>query len=580
MIDWKDVTLVSSDFGTLLIKDFEIQENYFIQEAQKNLSHIIVDVLDVEEFVKLNNIKPVTDPVFFVRPGVPTPEGLLSNEIFGITTDERATTFAYIDLHDWFLHPLAYTLWSRMDSRIVSIVHGTKKYRIVNGDFVEDEEKGQCGIKFLKDNFDKLKIKTSESRRRNANIQFLTKNMKNIFIRKFMVIPAYYRDVLSTEGRVGVGDLNKYYSSILVAVRSITETEEYGFSMADATRGRIQETIVNIYNILCGTGNADGIGLSKKLGLIRRNVMSKTTDYGSRLIISLPNVKAENIDSLMVDMDHAAVPLSAALVTFKPFIIFEVKRLFENEFVNFPTHTAISGKSKTPVPIEVENPEMVFSDEEIEDQMKKFIHGYSKRLEPVLVPIKGGSKVKIIFRGRNNSSENLNDDLRTSSLQERPLTWCDVFYMAAVAATKDKTIMITRFPMDSYWNEFPAKIRISTLQETEPIYVGTEFYEWYPKIRPEDVGSNTADRFIDTLSFTNANLKSIVGDYDGDQAGGKGVWSVEANEEQLKIINSKAYYLDLNCINIKVATNEAIQSVYSLTKILSQDESKLTNPVF
>ena len=395
-----------------------------------------------------------------------------------------------------------------------------------------------------------------------------------------MVIPAYYRDVLSTEGRVGVGDLNKYYSSILVAVRSITETEEYGFSMADATRGRIQETIVNIYNILCGTGNADGIGLSKKLGLIRRNVMSKTTDYGSRLIISLPNVKAENIDSLMVDMDHAAVPLAAALVTFKPFIIFEVKRLFENEFVNFPTHTAISGKSKTPVPIEVENPEMVFSDEEIEDQMKKFIHGYSKRLEPVLVPIKGGSKVKIIFRGRNNSSENLNDDLRTSSLQERPLTWCDVFYMAAVAATKDKTIMITRFPMDSYWNEFPAKIRISTLQETEPIYVGTEFYEWYPKIRPEDVGSNTADRFIDTLSFTNANLKSIVGDYDGDQAGGKGVWSVEANEEQLKIINSKAYYLDLNCINIKVATNEAIQSVYSLTKILSQDESKLTNPVF
>lgn len=569
--------IIGHDGNSYLIKDFAIQENYYLQEAQKNLSHIMVDVLDTEEFVKLNNIKQVTDPVFFVRPGVPTPEGLLSNEIFGITTDERATTFAYIDLHDWFLHPLAYTLWSRMDSRIVNIVHGTKKYRVVDGDFVEDEENGKCGIKFLKDNFEKLKIKTSESRRRNANIQFLTENFKNIFIKKFMVIPAYYRDVLSTEGRVGVGDLNKYYSSILVAVRSITETEEYGFSMADATRGRIQTTIVNIYNMLCGTGNAEGIGLSKKLGIIRRNVMSKTTDYGTRLIISSPNVVAENVDSLMVDMDHAAVPLSAALVTYKPFIIFEVKRLFENEFVNFPTHTALSGKSKTPVQVEIENPEMVFSDEEIEDQMKKFIHGYSKRLEPVLVPIKGGSKVKVMFRGRNASSD---DPSRTSPLQERPLTWCDVFYMAAVAATRDKVILITRFPMDSYWNQFPAKVRISTTQETEPIYVGTEYYEWYPKIRLEDIGKNTSDMFIDTLGFTNANLTSICGDYDGDQCGGKGVWSVEANEEQLNIINSKAYYLDLNCINIKVATNEAILSIYCLTKVLPQDEGKLTNPVF
>ena len=69
-------------------------------------------------------------------------------------------------------------------------------------------------------------------------------------------------------------------------------------------------------------------------------------------------------------------------------------------------------------------------------------------------------------------------------------------------------------------------------------------------------------------------------DYDGDQVGSKGVWSVEANDECMKIINSKYYYLDLNCINIKVSTNEAIQSLYSLTKVLDTDETKLTDPVF
>lgn len=48
----------------------------------------------------------------------------------------------------------------------------------------------------------------------------------------------------------------------------------------------------------------------------------------------------------------------------------------------------------------------------------------------------------------------------------------------------------------------------------------------------------------------------------------------------MKIINSKSYYLDLNCTNIKVSTNEAIQSLYSLTKILDLDKNKLTDPVF
>ena len=71
-----------------------------------------------------------------------------------------------------------------------------------------------------------------------------------------------------------------------------------------------------------------------------------------------------------------------------------------------------------------------------------------------------------------------------------------------------------------------------------------------------------------------------LADYDGDQVGCKGVWSVEANEECRKIIESKSYYLDLNGLNIKVSTNEAIQSIYNLTKVLDADTKKLTKPVF
>ena len=33
-------------------------------------------------------------------------------------------------------------------------------------------------------------------------------------------------------------------------------------------------------------------------------------------------------------------------------------------------------------------------------------------------------------------------------------------------------------------------------------------------------------------------------------------------------------------MNIKVSTNEAVQSIYSLTKILDADKDKLTDPIF
>lgn len=559
----------------LLNKDFSIQE-------ASNETHFKTELLNVEDFIKVNNVKEITDPIFFVKPGVPTPEGLLSNEIFGITKDDRANIFGYIDLYDWFLHPLAYIEWSRMDSRINDIVFGTKKF-IVNdkGDF-EESENGKTGIKFLKENFSKIKIKSTESTKRDAKIKFLKNNERDIFIKKYIVIPAYYRDVNSTSGgRVGVGELNKYYSSLLIAVRSLKETQEYGLDMSDATKGRIQQTLVHIYNYLCGTGSekSDTIGLSKKQGIIRTSVMSKTTDEGSRLVISAPKIRAEKMEDLMIDAEHCALPLSSALVNFKPFIIFNVKRFFENEFSNNPTHTLRNSKGELEA-VEVKTPEMIFSDVEIEEQMNKFIHGYSKRLTPVKVPLVNGKTAFAIFKGKEKSTKELETDPMKNALQSRRLTWCDVFFMAAVEATRDKCVLITRFPMDSYWNEFPAKVRVSTTNETEPIIVGPNLYKWYPKIREKDIDTDTSNLFIDTLQFTNLNLKSIGGDYDGDQVGVKGVWSVEANEECMKIINSKNYYLDLNCTNIKVSTNEAVQSLYSLTKILDEDMNKLTNPEF
>ena len=49
-----------------------------------------------------NDLKEISNPIFFNANKQPTSDGLLSNEIFGITKEERSGTFAYIDLGKYF----------------------------------------------------------------------------------------------------------------------------------------------------------------------------------------------------------------------------------------------------------------------------------------------------------------------------------------------------------------------------------------------------------------------------------------------------------------------------------------------
>lgn len=555
----------------------------YVNEAGKGTSLLEVNLLDENDFIKKNYVQEVTNPIFFVKEGIPTEDGLLSNRIFGITKQERANTYAYIDLGGIYMHPLCYKVWSRMDSRIRDIAHGTKKFSIKDGDLIEDPN-GKNGMKFLKNNIESIKIRSTTSRQRDKKISFLMSNKKHMFIDKLIVIPAYYRDADSNVGHVGVGSLNKHYASLIISARSLKETQEYGLDISDSVKGRIQETILDIYNILGGTsGDPDaGIGLSSKRGYIKSSVMGKTSDYGSRLIISAPELKVESLDDLMVDMDHCALPLASAITNFYPFILFNVKRFLENNFYGKDQYSTLNTKTGEIEYFKVKDPLETFSDERIKKELKRFVYGYSGRFSPVEVPTEEGKAMKLSFTGKEVSAY----DVKTgnisgsSTLIKRYLTWCDIFFISASEAVRDKHVLITRYPMDSCFNQMVAKPRISTIKETEKVYVNGTYYPFYPKIRQKDIDGNTSDRFIDTLMISNLMLKGAGADYDGDQAGVRGVWTQEANEELDKYMNSVSNYIDLGGINIRVSTNEAVQSLYCMTKILSDDEKKIQEPIF
>ena len=42
--------------------------------------------------------------------------------------------------------------------------------------------------------------------------------------------------------------------------------------------------------------------------------------------------------------------------------------------------------------------------------------------------------------------------------------------------------------------------------------INDTFYEYYPKIRKEDIGIDTSNKFIDTMNFSNVYLQGMGGD--------------------------------------------------------------------
>jgi hypothetical protein len=345
------------------------------------------------------------------------------------------------------------------------------------------------------------------------------------------------------------------------------------FDASDAMNGRVQEIILSIYDWFCGNSNANintdlGAGLSGKMGILRRAAMTKTANFSSRLVISAPELKVEKPDDMMVSFDKSAIPLSATIAEFRDFVMFHVKRFFENEFMGIETYPIIDDKGKIKYMIP-EDPNIIFSDERIKHEMERYLHGYNNRFVPIEVPLEGTEeKYYMQFKGKGTVGLSTNPE----SIYQRRLTWCDVFFIACNEAVKDKQVLITRFPIDSFANQITTGIVVSSTKETEPIYFNNTFYPYYPKIREKDIGKDTSNMFVDTMKLSNLYLPGMGGDYDGDQVTCKGVYTTEANEELREFLNSKQNFMDFGCKPLRESTADVIQSIYALTKVLNDTE--------
>ena len=585
------------------IFDYELIQN-LLEDAKKEAitKHLAVFPLDTEKFIKVNELEEITNPLFFERNNSPTRDGLLSNEIFGISKEDRTTIFAYIHLGGTeFMHPLLYKTWSRMDPNVNNVICEADNYRFdtERGKFVLDE-KGSNGLAFLKETLFKHKLKQSNSDKRNKRIEFIEKYKDKLFIKDLIVIPAGFRDVDTEDKRLKVGEVNQLYTTILRDANALKESDDYGLTMNGSLRYKIQTNIMKIYDwFIFGRDPATGkdnqaTGLSRKLGLIRRAGMKKSFDWGSRLVICTQDLRKEKATDVDVGIDEIGVPIAALCANLFPFMIYYIRRYFENNLSDMTTLPTIDLRTKKVVSaVKIQDWRMVYSDDRIKKELDKFMHGMAKRFIPIEAPI-DPKYIKderdlscLTFKGRMVPDEKAAQDIINGTLSpeaypmnSRPLTWCDLIYRAAVDVSADKMALVTRFPMDSYWNQFPAKIKVISTIQTEPILVDNIYYPRYPLITLEDINQNSSNRFIDVALPNNVRLDSIGGDFDGDTISVKIPYSVEANEELKQVIDSKKHYVGLGGINRMNTIHEGVQSMYQLTMILDDDKDKITNPTF
>lgn len=522
-----------------------------------------IDLIPIKKFIVTNGLREVSDVILFEKGTVPTVNGLLSTDIFGVSVRERRETYAYIKLNGHFLQPFIYKLLKRMNRNFESIVYGTKKFIIdEKGQLINDDEKGQTGLEFLYKNWEKINFEKNNSTIRNERIDVLNAFPKDtIFTEFWVVIPAFYRDVnlqSSAQGKISHHEINDKYSKLIRLSQHLSDDNNFDFVLNGA-RAKIQETLVEIYDLLKGK-------LEKKNGLIRKSLLGKSIDYGSRSVISAPVFNANRPEEMQIDFYHCGVPLSQCCSLFTPYIVSWVKRFFQREIEKMGSKFPVKKKDGTIQYVQIKDPSLHFNEDYIKKQIDRFVFSPTDRFEPIELPIddpdfKG--KVYLTFAGRNYDGRTPEAE---SPLMQRPATWCDVLYQAAMDVTSDKMVWVTRYPLLDYFGMFPNKVAVLSTQNTEPMYVGGRTYPHYPKVDLEMPKDKVSIYFIDTVTMSNLYLAGLGGDYDGDQVTLKGVYSQEACLEAEKIMKSKSHILNIYGQNMRKTTNEGVQTLYMLTK--------------
>ena len=208
-----------------------------------------IDLLNMDKVINVNKLQQVTSPKIFSNNKTFHPDGILSNEIFGISKSDRRGRFGFIDLGQKFLHPHVYEkVLKRTFLAITNIVTGQKKFSIQNG-LISENENGWTGLNALYQHWNEIdwrKLNSSNER----NITLLSTVPKDLlFVDKFLLIPPAYRDIMigtDGSGADNTSEINSIYTKIINAIDLLKSGGLFA-KIQFSTQAKVQELLSAIY---------------------------------------------------------------------------------------------------------------------------------------------------------------------------------------------------------------------------------------------------------------------------------------------------------------------------------------------
>ena len=527
-----------------------------------------VDLI-TDKVIMNSNLKPVTDPIAFSNGGIPTDGGLFSETIFGRTIEYKQRQYAYIDLVETFFHPFVYeTLKILMPKRFEKCASAQGAWEINKaGELVELKKtdpgynEDNTGIQWLIKNYDRMSFKMNDSIIRQDRVNMLRSLTKSeIFITKFPVIPIIYRDVGKDGGTHKLPEINNNYNNIIRYANSLRDSTFAFFN--NQVRFNLQQELVNIRKY-------GQTLLEKKTGFIHRSILGKSIDRGSRDVISVPSfLYQQRPEDNPVDILHTGVPLSKCLILGFNFVMRFCTQFFSDNFRNvteYPVYKknpdgtyTISGS------ISIKDPALRFTPSYIEKKINRFKNSHGTRFEPVTIESENGSEIPLFVSIENPVYPNVKDI--ASAMSTRPMTWTDLFYIAAEEMLSDKYVYITRYPITSYNSIFPSKCRVMSTIKTAKAIVNGKEYQFYPVIDLNTPTDRISNQFIDTITMSNLYLSALGGDYDGDQTSQKLCYTIEANAEAERVAQSVRNFVTPDGKLLRVVGNEAYLTFFNMTR--------------
>ncbi|MCM1230136.1 MAG: hypothetical protein NC489_08385 [Ruminococcus flavefaciens] len=514
------------------------------------------DVLPTDVFVKVNQLERVSNPVMLDSSGRGfTSDGVLSNEIFGISTYDRRNRFAYIELYTHYMTPLAAVKLASYDRKLADVLFARGRYKLTKGGELIEDPDGKAGPEFLYQIWGKVKVKDKETVATKEIQKFYEQNRDILFCTKFPVIPAFYRDINksamssgdSYEIRKSSALINSRYNSMISYAQSINQYTDTFTGMAYITQARIQSIIVDIYNDLVISTVK---GSPSKFGMLRRALAGKNLPYTSRLVVTAANQNRSSLSQVQTKYGYATVPLMYVCAMFMPFIVHDLKAYFDAQFLQGGKYPIMNDKGELEYVTITES----YDENAISGMIIKFINSPESRFDLVKTPPDTmGRQYNMMLTGRFN---------KDNTTMKRNATLTDILYIVASKSVADKHVDITRYPMDNPNGQNPFRIIISTTMKTEPVTIGETVYDFFPVIEGDPLNV-----FMTTGQISNVMADRMGMDYDGDQVSLKPRWTKESNADAERLINSPGYTLDVAGKTMRQMGKDFILNSYLITKL-------------